>query len=297
MAVRGGEKLPTRILGKAGVLVPVLGFGTAAAGTRLSLAQAVRLYEEAFSQGVTYFDTAPEFAGYGKAQEQLGHFLQGRRKDVFLATKCFAADGDEALRILERSLHDLRTDYADLVFIHSLGDDKMNPQIVFNRRGIYPALLKAKTHGLTRFIGLSGHSRPGRFEEAIKHFEVDVLLNAVNFADRHTYNFEERVWPLAYGKNIGLVAMKVYGGQMSSARAGLSNCMMPRTLLNFAFRYSLSQPNVACAVIGMATSAELQENLDRAKSFTPLSKQETGFLHDAGKELAGQWGPHLGALV
>ena len=84
---------------------------------------------------------------------------------------------------------------------------------------------------------------------------------------------------------------------MSSARSRLSNCMMPTTLLNLAFRYSLSLPNVACAVIGMVTGEELRENLDRAKSFTPLSKQEMGLLYDSGKELAGQWGPHLGALL
>src|SRR5688572_28626941 len=85
--------LPSRRLGKTGVQLPILGFGTAAAGSRLNLRDAVRLYEEAVSQGITYFDTSPEFAGYGKAQEQLGYFLCGRRRDVFLVTKCFEPDG------------------------------------------------------------------------------------------------------------------------------------------------------------------------------------------------------------
>jgi uncharacterized protein len=60
--------LPTRALGKTGVHLPILGFGTAHSGLRLNTRDAVHLYESAFRGGITYFDTAPEFAGYGKAQ-------------------------------------------------------------------------------------------------------------------------------------------------------------------------------------------------------------------------------------
>lgn len=204
--------LPSRRLGKTGVELPILGFGTAPAGSRLNLRDAVRLYEDAFNQGITYFDTAPEFAGYGKAQEQLGYFLRGRRRDVFLVTKCFEPDGAAALTLLERNLRELQTDYADLVFVHSVGDDKMDPRVVFSKHGTYAALVKAKAEGLTRFIGLSGHSRPGRFKEAIQRFDIDVLLNAVNFVDHFTYNFEDQVWAQAAGLNLGLIAMKVFGG-------------------------------------------------------------------------------------
>ena len=42
------------------------------AGKRLTHREAVKLFETALNAGVIYFDTAPEFAGYGKAQEQLG---------------------------------------------------------------------------------------------------------------------------------------------------------------------------------------------------------------------------------
>ena len=72
------------------------------------------------------------------------------------------------LKLLERSLKELQTDHADLVFVHSLGADKMDPQVVFSRHGTYPALLKAKKLGLTRWVGLSGHNRPHRFAEAIQ---------------------------------------------------------------------------------------------------------------------------------
>ena len=252
--------LPARRLGKTGIELPILGFGTGASGQRLALHEAVRLYETAFQEGITYFDTAPEFAGYGKAQEQLGHFLPQVRSQIFLVTKCFEPDGERALRLLERSLRELRTDYADLVFVHSVGDDKMDPRVVFGKSGTYAGPMKAKSMGLTRLVGLSGHSRPARFVEAMRHLEIDVLLNAVNFADRHTYNFEEQVWPAAARADIGLIAMKVYGGAQHPAPASLSHCRMPPAYLDIAFRYALSQPGVACAVIGMATPRELAQS-------------------------------------
>ena len=96
------KKVRTRLLGKTGEYISILGFGTAPAGTRLSLREAVRLYEKALNLGVTYFDTAPDFAGYGKAQEQLGYLLKDRRKEVFLVTKCYEPDGDAALLVEER---------------------------------------------------------------------------------------------------------------------------------------------------------------------------------------------------
>ena len=292
-----GNPLPTRPLGKTGVSLPVLGFGTAAAGKRLSLKDAVRLYESALNQGITYFDTAPAFAGYGQAQEQLGYLLKERRSEVFLVTKCYEPNGDAALRLLERNLKELQTSYADLVFVHSLGADKMDPRVVFSRHGAYPALIKAKAKGLTRFVGFSGHNRPQRFIDAIERYEVDVLLNAVNFVDRHTYDFEGQVWPLAAQRQIGLIAMKVYGGQNKSLFSGISHRLLPPSHLDVAFRYALSQSGVACAVIGMATSQELKENLERARRLTPIQQKELQQLGIMGKQLAKQWGPHFGAVT
>ena len=289
--------LPTRKLGKTGIALPILGFGTAPAGKRLARREAVLLFEKALQAGVTYFDTAPEFAGYGKAQRYLGPFVKAHRKEIFLVTKCFAPTYDEALKLLESNLKELQTDYADLVFVHSLGADKMDPSIVFSRKGGYAGLVKAKKLGLTKYIGLSGHNRPKRFVEAIQRFDVDVLLNAVNFVDRQTYNFEELVWPVAHRLNLGLIAMKVYGGQRKAEKLGLSHCLMPKAHLDGAFRYALGLGPTACAVIGMATPQELQENVHRAQTLSPLNPREKAKLLSLGRSLANEWGPHFGSVV
>ena len=286
-----------RVLGKTGVRLPILGFGTAHTGRRLNTREAVRLYETAFRSGITYFDTAPEFAGYGKAQAQLRHFLKQVRPQVFLVTKCYEPDGDRALQLLQLSLKELGTSYADLVFVHSLGADKMDPKAVFGKRGTYAALVKAKALGLTKFVGLSGHSRPQRFLHAVRQFDIDVLLNAVNFVDRHTYNFEEQVWPAAQQANIGLIAMKVYGGAVDPPPARLSHSTLPVAYHDAAFRYALSQPNVCCAVIGMATPLELEQNLQRASKFRPLAAAEAQQLDETGASMARRWNDHLGPVV
>jgi predicted aldo/keto reductase-like oxidoreductase len=130
----------------------------------------------------------------------------------------------------------------------------------------------------------------------LRHLEIDVLLNAVNFVDRHTYNFEEQVWPAAARANIGLIAMKVFGGAQHPSPSTLSHSQMPVEYHDMAFRYALSQPHVCCATIGMATPRELDENLSRARNFRPLSVGEKRRLQDAGALLAHRWADHLGPV-
>jgi uncharacterized protein len=297
MSFAGEPPLPTRVLGKTGVRVSVLGFGTASCGIRRDIKNGVALYEEALNAGINYFDTAPSETGYGRAQEQLRHFLRGRRKEIFLVTKCHTADGDAARRMLDANLKELGTDYADLVHVHSLGD--LDPDRVIGKNGALSALTRAKEEGRTRFVGVSGHSRPSRFRKVLSSEwsdRIDVLMLAVNFADRNTYDFESRVWPLAAQKNVGLIAMKVFGGANWGSKT-MSNSMMPDAHHDAAFRYALSLPQISLAVIGMATSEELQQNLARARRFSPLTEAERHELEGPGRALARRWGAHYGSAA
>lgn len=294
MSAPESANLPRRVLGKTGVRVPILGFGTASLGIRRNVPNAVELLNEAIDRGVNYMDTAPSHTGYGRAQVQLGHVLKNRRKDVFLVTKSHEANGDAALRLLQSNLRELQTGYADLVYVHSLGD--LDVDTVTAKDGILPALMKAKKDGLCRFVGISGHHRPAKFLKILADWDIDVMMCAVNFADRNTYDFEGRVFPVAARKNVGLVAMKVFGGADWRSQA-MSNRMMPEEYLRQAFRYSLSLPRVATSVIGMATREELLQNLAWAKQFQPLSPAERAALEEPGRKLAGQWGAHFGAVA
>src|SRR5215831_6667249 len=74
-AAEAKATLPQKVLGRTGVKVPIIGLGTAPAGYR-GEKEAVALYNQCIDGGITYIDTAPEFAGYGKAQAYLGHVLK-----------------------------------------------------------------------------------------------------------------------------------------------------------------------------------------------------------------------------
>jgi aryl-alcohol dehydrogenase-like predicted oxidoreductase len=279
--------LPQKALGKTGVRVPLLGLGTAPAGFRPEK-EAVAFYHRCIDGGLTYLDTAPEFAGYGKAQVYLGQVLKERRKEVFLVTKCWEPDGEKALALLKKNLAELQTDHADLVYAHSIGDDKMTPEKIYAADGVCKALEKAKKDGLTRFVGVSGHSRPERFLKALREWDFDVMMNAVSLVARHVYDFEEKVWPEAAKKGVALAAMKVYGGAPGGEKKP-KGARLPDDFLRQALRYALGLPQVSVAVVGIHDEDELKLNLGWARDFKPLTAEELMKLDEPSRELAGKW--------
>lgn len=285
--------MPQRKLGKTGVMVPVLGLGTAPSGF-LSEKEAIALYHACIDAGVTYFDTAPALGGYGEAQKFMAPVLRERHRDVFVVTKCFEPDGEKALALLKNNLKELGIEQADLVYAHSIGADPMPPEKVFGKGGVCEALTRAKKDGLTRFVGVSGHNRPGRFLQALKEWEFDVQMNAVGIVARHIYDFEGKVWPEAAKQGIGLAAMKIYGG---ATGGGKWTARLPDELRPAAFRYALGLPDVAVVVIGMKSPQELKENLELLRNYRPLTREELTALEGRTKELARQWGNLYGAVV
>ncbi|MBL8797311.1 MAG: aldo/keto reductase [Planctomycetia bacterium] len=279
--------LPQRVLGKTGVKVPVLGLGTAPAGYRTEK-DAVAFYSRCIDAGVTYLDTAPEFAGYGKAQVYLGQVLKERRKEVFVVTKCWEPDGEKALALLKKNLAELQIEQADLVYAHSIGDDKMVPEKIYAADGVCKALDKAKKDGLTRFVGVSGHNRPARFLKALEEWDFQVMMNAVSPVARHIYDFETKVWPVAAKKGVALAAMKVFGGAPGGEKQP-KGARLPERLLPAALRYALALPGLSVAVVGIHDDAELKQNLAWVRDYKPLSADEHADLEKPAKELAAQW--------
>jgi aryl-alcohol dehydrogenase-like predicted oxidoreductase len=287
--------LPKKTLGQTGVKVPIIGLGTAPAGFRKEK-EAIAFYNQCIDSGITYLDTAPESGGYGKAQKYLGEVLKTRRKEVFVITKCHEPDGETALKVLKQNLEELQIEQADLVYAHSIGSDKMDPKKLYGEAGICKALEKAKKDGLTRFVGVSGHNRPGRFLLALKEWEFDVMMNAVSIVSRHIYDFESKVWPIAAKKKVALAAMKVFGG---AAKGSVSpkGSRVPDELKPAALRYALGLPQVSVVVVGIHDEAELKQNLAWAKAFTPLTEVELRDLEKTTKALAGKWGAVYGQVV
>ena len=274
------DPLPKRRLGKTGEMVSCIGFGS---GTRFCSIEnedsAQTLLERAFALGVTYFDTAGSYTRRGierLSEKRLGEFSKKRRRQIFLATKIDPRDRDSALRSVEQSLKFLQTDYLDLIQIHSLSDLKDLDRIG-SSNGVLATVQQLKNQKVARFIGITGHNDGAAMTEALRRHDFDTVLMALNAAQSanpvavHKMepipSFEQSALPLALQKNMGILSMKVMGqGMLVGTSIGRAS---PAELLQF----NLSQP-VASVIIGCEQMAPLEQNVQAALNFTPIS--ETG---------------------
>ena len=268
-------------LGRTGVSVSRLGYGCAPLGwSTLTQDDVNELVLKAVDLGINYFDTAPN---YREAEERMGEVVPSIREKIFLVSKTEAHDYDGTWRLLEQSLKRMKTDTIDLIHIHNLGLRRRFEDInyVLSEKGSLGALQKAKEQGIIRFIGASGHVYPTRFHKAIDNEEIDVLMNAVNYIIRHVYNFEEKIWYRAMEKDMGLVAMKVFGGAVKR-----TDSRMNKDQHEMALRYAYSLPGLSTAVIGMKNMDELIENVNAVNTIQPLSDEEMHKLSQEGLSLA-----------
>ncbi len=288
--------LPTRTLGRTNVPVSLLGLGLAPLGSgRTSPAQAEAVVRAALDQGVTYLDVSPD---YGGAEDKLKPVFANAktREGVFLVTKVNPAEptAEGVQRQIERSLKRMGVERVDAVHIHNLGDWDMAALVAPS--GALAGLKEARRRGLVRFLGTSGHMRPARFVTALETGDIDLTMNALNFADRHTYDFEGLVLPAARKHGTAVVAMKVLGGAQGWRYDGQT----PGTLAQYherAIRYSLGLPGVRVAVIGMSTVEEVAQAVQVARAYRPLSAAQQSALIAEGKKLAAARGLYYGPVT
>jgi hypothetical protein len=135
-----------------------------------------------FERGVTYVDTAPDYADAG-SERLLGQAMQGHRDKIFVATKFCRPTGHlpndtpvkDIIAEVEKSLERLQTDHVDLIHIHSC--DRVERLMAPN---IHEAFDRLKEQGKVRFLGVSTHTP--NLEEvanvAIDSGRFDVLMLA-----------------------------------------------------------------------------------------------------------------------
>jgi aryl-alcohol dehydrogenase-like predicted oxidoreductase len=279
-AFGASASLPKRRLGKTAEMVSCIGFGS---GTRFCSIEnedaAQALLERAFASGINYFDTAGAYTRRPVerlSEKRLGEFSKTRRKEIFLATKIDPRDRDGALRSVETSLKFLQTDYVDLIQIHSLSHLE-DLERIGNPNGVLAAIQELKNQKVARFIGITGHNDGAAMAEALRRHDFDTVLMALNAAQSANPiaqrkmepipAFEQSALPVALQKNMGILSMKVMGqGMLVGTGAGRAS---PAELLQF----NLSQP-VASVIIGCEQTAPLEQNIQAARNFTPIS--ETG---------------------
>ncbi len=271
------------VLGKSGLEVPDISFGSFA----LEHEHEEDLVRYAFDQGITHFDTAEGY-NEGRAEKVIGNALRGQRDKATITSKFWATpehDADHQMRILERSLRALQTDYIDLYMNHAVNDVARVASEEWQR-----FTDKAKQQGKIRTVGMSGHAArlSDCLEYVLDHNLVDVVLVAYSFAQQPSFKDSVKqylnewvpsldivssnqrlpeILERAHGQGVGVMAMKTLKG----ARM---NDMRPfegpgRTFAQSAFRWVLSEPSVDGLVVTMTSPEMIDEYVAASGSGAP----------------------------
>ncbi len=276
----GEAHIPLRTLGRTGQQVTVLGLGgEGILRTNGYMREAVAVITRALDLGVTYFDTAP---AYASSRDYYGAALGERRKGIFLASKTAERTRDGSLHILDDSLRRLRTDHLDLWQLHDLRTIA-DLDAIFAADGAIHAPTEAREQGRVRFLGITGHHDPAILMEAMRRFDFDTVLVALNCADLTRMSFIQSVLPEATSRNMGVIAMKVFSAGILVRPRG--SCTPEEAL-----RYALSLDGVSLAIIGCHTPEQVEENVAIAKAFAPMSEPEMRKLE--ARHRSDLWTPY-----
>jgi predicted aldo/keto reductase-like oxidoreductase len=172
---------------------------------------------------------------------------------------------------------------------------------VFAKGGAMEALRLAQEQKMVRYLGVTGHFRPEPLMEAIRRHPFDTILMALNAADSHHYSFMEQLLPMAVEKQMGIIGMKVPGRsrllaswtpppleQQRHSWEGAVIATTPGPLtMREALYYSLSHP-VSTVIIGCDSIAQLEENVQLAREFTPLSQNQMASLAERSEPVSKQ---------
>jgi aryl-alcohol dehydrogenase-like predicted oxidoreductase len=275
-----------RPFGRTGHQSTVTIFG-AAALARATQDEADRALEVLLRYGVNHIDTA---ARYGDSELRIGPWMARHRKDFFLATKTGSRSARSAREDLHRSLERLRVDSVDLIQMHSLGhpddwDQAMGPD------GALEALVEARTQGLARAIGVTGHgwTIAAMHRRSLARFDFDAILLPYNFFmaqnDRYREAFDEVV-AVCRERNVAVQTIKgIARGPWATADRSHTTWYQPlerQEDIDRAVHWVLGRPGVFLNTVGDLTL--LPCVLDAASRFTRRpSDAEMAAMQDAAR--------------
>ena len=153
-------------------------FGAAALGA-MNQARADAVLETLIEYGINHIDTA---ASYGESELRIGPWMREHRARFFLASKTGDRTYGAARDSIHRSLERLRTDRIDLIQMHNLVDEK-EWEIALGPGGALEAMVEARSQGLVRFIGVTGHGTrvAAMHLRSLERFAFDSVLFPYNY--------------------------------------------------------------------------------------------------------------------
>lgn len=274
--------IPTKLLGKTGVKVPIIAQGGARMDLHPDIQSAAVHVRRVYDLGVTYFDCAHSYWD-GKSEQAYGIGLTGIRKNVFLTTKTTKRTKAGAESELALSLERLKTDHLDLWQMHSIQTQK-DIDTIFAPGGAIEAFEAAKQAGKCRFIGFTGHYDPQIHARMLRAYSKwDTVLMPLHAADHAYLSFEKTALPVALEMGIGVQAIKVFCKAFLLRSLSATECL----------RYTLSHP-IHVAVCGAGTLGQMEDNVRAVQSFKPMTAAE---MEDVRKRAVVGQGVYTGPTL
>ncbi|MCL2688480.1 MAG: aldo/keto reductase [Chitinispirillia bacterium] len=251
------------------------------------------LVDYAIAHGVNVFDTAPVYCK-GFSEKATGEALSRHPRDkYFIATKMSnmrppqAKEREFSLNIYRRSFEDLRVDYIDYYFVHSVG----SPQVFKERyldNGILDFLFKEKEAGRIKNLGWSFHGDGEFFEYLAGAYPWDFTMIQLNYLDwgrvtgRANIDARRQYEVLTKRDTPIWIMEPLLGGGLAmphfKARERMVQADPAASAASWAFRFAGELPNVTTVLSGMMFMDHLKDNILTYSPLAPLSDGEREML-------------------
>ena len=214
-----------KILGRTGVKVSEICYGTMAFGGDADEATSEQMYRRVRELGINFFDTANVYSK-GRSEEILGKLIKGERDELVITSKVCGAMGggvnDRGLsrrhiaQQVEASLKRLQTDRLDLYFVHNFDEDTPMEEtlgalddLVRAGKILYPAVSNWAAWQIAKALGHCAREGLARFE---------CIQPMYSLAKRQV---EVEILPLAHSEGLGVIAYSPLGGGLLTGKYGV----------------------------------------------------------------------------
>jgi len=209
-------------LGRTGVKVSSLCFGTMSFGDIADEDMSEKMYHRCREVGINFFDCANVYAD-GRSEELLGNFIASERENVIITSKVYFPTGEDVnarganrrhiTLEVEKSLRRLKTDWIDIYFIHHFDENtplektlRALDDLVKQGKILYPAASNFAAWQIMKALGIS-------YKEGLSRFEV--IQPMYNLVKRQA---EVEILPLALSEELGVIPYSPLGGGLLTGK-------------------------------------------------------------------------------
>jgi predicted aldo/keto reductase-like oxidoreductase len=263
--------------GRTGANVSAVGFGGMRFDESKSNEENAELLLYAWSKGINYFDTAPEYCSdrsediFGIALKQMAD----NRSRYYVSTKGMPTSFDtagKARAAVHRSLKRLNVDKIDFYHVWCIRTLD-HYELAMKKGGQYEGLARCKEEGLIGNIVISTHLPGSQVESIIRKNEYEGVLLGVNVLN---FPFRWQGVRAAYEAGLGVVAMNPLSGGLIPKHEGQFAFLAQgdETPTQAALRFCISSPQITVTLVGFTTKEHIDIACRVADDARPFSDED-----------------------